>query len=97
MVAAGPCACALVVVTTVVDMEATERGLGSGVVFTSGALGLLAVSATGRVWVVGPRMDSNAWAIVGGVGLAMECLGVCVEGLCVPVGLLAFAVMAAAS
>lgn len=103
MVAAGPWACALVVVTTGVDvttgvgMEATEGGLGFGVVFTSGALGLLAVSTTGQVWVVGPCVDSNARGVVGGAELAVEWLGVCVEGLCVSVGLLAFAVGVAAS
>lgn len=72
MVAAGPWACALVVVTTVVDMEATEGELGSRVVFTRGALELLAVSATGRVWVVGPCVDSNTRGAVGGAGLAVE-------------------------
>lgn len=97
MVAAGPWVCALVVVTTVVDMEATEGGLGFGVVFRSGASGLLAVSATGQVWVVGPCVDSNARGDVVGVGLAVEWLVVCVEGLCVSVGLLAFAERAAAS
>lgn len=76
MVAAGPWACALVVVTTVVDMEATEGELGFGVVFTSGALGLLAVSTTGQVWVVGPCVDSTARGVAGGAGLAVEWLGV---------------------
>lgn len=97
MVAAGPWACALVVVTTVVDMEATEGGLDFGVVFTSGALGLLAVSATGQVWVVGPCVDSDARGIVGRAGLAVGWLGVCMEGLCVPMALAFAKVVAAAS
>lgn len=90
---AGPSACVLVVVTTVVDTGATEGGVGAGVT------GLLVMSATGPVvntCVVGPGVDPlNAWRGVGGVGLPVEWLGVCSEGLCVPMGVLALAMVAA--
>lgn len=76
MLAAGPSAGALVAVTTVVDVEATEEGVGSRVVFTRGRVGLLATSATGRVvgsWKAGPCVDVlSAWGLVGGAGLAVE-------------------------
>lgn len=91
---AGLSACVLVVVTTVVDTEVTEGGVVSGV------MGLLVVSATGLVvntCVVEPGVDpSSAWRGVRGAGLPMEWLGVCLEGLCVPMGVLAFAMVAAA-
>lgn len=90
---AGLLACVLVVVTTVVDTEATEGEVGSGV------MGLL-VSATGPVvnaCVVEPGVDPlSAWRGVRGAGLPVEWLDVCLEGLCVPVGVLAFAMVAAA-
>lgn len=99
MVAAGSSACVFVVVTTVVDTEATEGGIGSGIVFTRQGVGLLAGSATGLAvdaWIVGPYVDMlGIWGLVGSVGLTVEWPDVCLEGLCVPVGLLAFAVVAA--
>lgn len=84
----------VLVVTTVVDTEATEEGVGSGVT------GLLVVSATGPVvntCVVEPGVDPlNAWRGLGGVGLPVEWLGVCLEGLCVPMEVFASVTVAAA-
>lgn len=68
MVAAGSLACVLVVVTTVVDREAIEGEMGSGIVFTRQGVGLLAGSATGlamEAWMVGPCVDN------------VKCLGTC--------------------
>lgn len=73
VLAAGPSA-----VTAAVDTEATE-GVGSGVVFSRGGVGLLAVSATGWAvdgWVVGPCVDVlSAWGLVGSVGRAVGSVG----------------------
>lgn len=78
VLAAGPSA-----VTAVVDTAAME-GVGSGVVFSRGGVGLLAVSATGRAvdgWVVGPCVNVvSAWGLVGSVGLAVGWRGVCSAG-----------------
>lgn len=90
MLAAGPSA-----VTAVVDTEATE-GVGSGVVFSRGEVGLLAVSATGRAvdgWVVGPCVDVlSAWGLVGSEGLAVGSVGLAVGSAELAVGGLGLAV-----
>lgn len=98
--AAGPSACAVGAVTAVVDTEATEEGVDPRVVFTRGWGGLRAVSATD--WAVDACMVGScvnvlsAWGLMASVGLVVEWPGVCLAGLCVPVGLLTFAVVAAA-
>lgn len=89
---AGPLACDLVAVTAVVDTEATEGG-----VFMEGAMGLSVTGPTEAAWKAGPCVGVlSVWRFLGVVELAVGWLGVCSEGLRVPVGLLAFAVAAAA-
>lgn len=95
MLAVGSSACALVVVTAVEDTEAIEGVLVDSVVTLEGAgvdLLVLTTAESWDVWTVGPC----AWGPVGVAGLAVELSGVCSEGLCVLVGLLTFAVVAAA-
>lgn len=93
VLAAGSGACILAVVTDVVDAGAVDPRVGSGAVLARGDVGPLAVPVVGRavdVWTVGPCVDTlSAGGLAGWLGGRA---GRAVEGLCVPVGLLALAV-----
>lgn len=90
---AGPSACDLVAVPTVVDTEAAEGG-----VFTEMATGSPVTGPTGAVWRAGLCVGAglSVRGLLGVTGLAAAWPGACWEGLRVPAGLLAFAVVAAA-
>lgn len=94
VLAVGSLACALVVVTSVEDLEATEgEVVGSGVMCEGVGVGLLAVLTTGcsgDACIVGPC----AGELMEGAGIAVEFLGVCSEGLRVLVRLPILAVAA---
>lgn len=81
MLAAGSLPCALVVLITGVDTEATERVVvGSVVVLERVGAGQL-VPVTGPAvdpWTEGPCVDMvSAWGLLGGMGLSMESPGMC--------------------
>lgn len=85
-------ACVMVVVTVVVDTEATEATdmwVGSEVVLKRVGVGPLAVPSIGQaigIWMVETCMDSlSAWGLKEGARLAGELPGMCSEGPCVPV------------
>lgn len=84
---------ALVVAPAVVDPEAKEGEVGSGVAFGRVGAGLTPGSApvwAVGIWTVGPCVDTlSAWGL-GGAGLAVERPGVC-PGLSVLRGVLALA------
>lgn len=99
MVAAGPSASVLVIVTTVWTWKPMEGAMDSGIVFTRGYGPVSHVchrpghqrlsdgALCGSIKCLGAH---------GGHGDGCGVLDVCLEGLCVPMGLLAFAVVAAA-